>query len=270
MRHFTLAALLCLLTLTACGSAKDKDVDFKQHLNDKDYLLRHAKAGNVQAQWLLGSYYCSNEPAEAKGEETLRWWKRAAASINTDTVYATAAMEDLGKFYLALYEIELWYDPAKSEPDAPCTGRAAGDTDAAEAQKWFHKCVVSSEGLGESCQMGLGHLFYRQKDFEKAYFWFATVLASNLYYLASKKPNKHSKTDIMPIDPAFYGETDAHNARLAAKHLKPGQIKSLNKRAMKWHENMEKAWMDRVFSDDDFDIDLYKIMELQKTEGLNQ
>lgn len=252
IHKLALTALLCLLA--ACATATEvTSTDLQNHNADREFLHKHAERGNPEAQLLLGNLYCVHEPAENKGMETVKWWTAAAEQVNSPRYAGTAAeaMEHLGKYYLSLYEDDN-YDPHKSKPEAACSGRAAGDSDIPAAKKWLYACARSNESRGAQCEMALGHIYYRNKEYERAYFWYAAVLTLYLPPMtpAAATPGSIQAT-VLPFNPVFYGKDnfDVRNAKRAARHLSKAKVKEISDRALQWSTDRFNKYADKVEAD---------------------
>lgn len=268
MRRSALAILFAL-ALSACTQQHNMNAaEIQKHTNDEAWLSQ--QSGNAAAQLELGKYYCVNEPRGSGSPKTIAAWKKAI-ELNTahpapmnDTSIAAEAMENLGLLYLSLYEDPSGpfthgsynFDPEKDKPHAYCTGRVAGQTDVAAANKWLTACTdIKYEnsffrGVFE-CMSGLAHMNARQKNYAKAYYWYAMILAGGLqneYYTQGKTMPPFSANDpLLHLKDHVYAE-ELYLKRMA-RHLSKAEIKKLDhavtvaeqKRWAAWREGNE-SW----------------------------
>lgn len=223
-----LLSLFLLLALAACAAP-----GFNQATLDK------AEKGDMKAMFRLADYYCAREDAAAKGTEALKWWGKIAEG--EDATAAAQANEYLGLFHLSLFANEDTYTPDAPEPLSYCTG--SPDHPAyAKALKHFTRCADAGAKNTKSCQTDLGHLFLHRKDYAKAYFWYATVLAGFMNEIYGPD---HAN-EISPLDPEISTTLAAQNARRAAEHLTTEKAAAIAKRASDWVKNREKAKTEKM------------------------
>ncbi len=208
-------AFLFLLPLGACMSGPNQAT------------IAKAEKGDVKAMFHLAEYQCAREDAAAKGAETVKWWKKIAASKNAGA--AAQANEYLGLYHLSLFANEDTYNPDAPEPISYCTGSPAKPA-YTKAIRYFTRCADSGLATALSCQADLGHLYLHRKDYAKAYLWYATVLVE---FMDETYGAGHGR-EISPLDPELATTLPAQNARRAAEHLSLEQAASLGKQAQEW------------------------------------
>lgn len=222
MKTRAVISALCLLSLTAClGNGPGEDT------------VKRAMQGETKAMFHLADYHCAREPVDSNGAETLKWWKKIAQGRNKHA--AAQAEEYLGLFHLSLFANEDTYNPDAPEEISYCTG-SPGKPAYAKAIRHFTRCAESGFDLAQSCQADLGHLYLHRKDYARAYFWYATVLAK----MADEIYGPEHAQEITPLDPELSTTLPAQNARRAAEHLTTENAAAIAKRAQEWVKEREK------------------------------
>lgn len=207
-----LLSIAALLLLAACTGGPG------------EATLSKAMKGDTRAMFRMAEFYCAREDAGDKGEQTLKWWKKLADGKNAAA--AAQANEYLGLYYLSLFANEDTYNPDAPEPISYCTGSPEKPA-YARATRHFVRCA---EAL-PSCRAALGHLNQHRKDYAKAYFWYATLLADIT----------PEGEEISPLDTDVSTTRAAQNARRAAEHLTPDRVASIGKTAQEWVKARRQA-----------------------------
>lgn len=205
MMHSYLS-IAALLLLSACAGGPG------------EATLSKAMKGDTRAMFRMAEFYCAREDASDKGEQTLKWWKKIADGKNAAA--AAQANEYLGLYHLSLFANEDTYNPDAPEPISYCTGSPAKPA-YTRATRHFLRCAEA--GL-PTCRAALGHLNQHRKDYAKAYFWYATLLADIT----------PEGKDISPLDTDTSTTRAAQNARRAAEQLTPDRVAAIGKTAQEW------------------------------------
>lgn len=238
-------AILFAIALAAC--TQQGSVSVQSHANDEAWLSRNAGA-DPQAALQLGKYYCEHEPAGSGNPKAIAAWEKTIAvseahpEPHNDNWLTASAMEQLGMLYLSFYEDpdgpfngKSSFDPEKDKLHAYCTGRKAGHTDFAAAEKWLTGCAAdkydnSLFADSGACKAALGHLYARYKHYAKAYYWYGMLLAASLqteYYTKGQAMPPFSADDPLLHKPDFnYAELS--NLKRMASHLSKSEVAKLN------------------------------------------
>jgi len=138
--------------------------------NAVNYLLKSAKQGYANAQYLLGYCYMDGEGVPHNDEIACAWFKAAAEQGNVNAQYNVGVFYALGKGVSKSYETAFyWYKKAAEQGDrngqrglARCFYYGLGiDQNYTEAFRWFSKASeqedrVSLFYLGECYKNGYG------------------------------------------------------------------------------------------------------------------
>lgn len=260
MRSILLAVLLSIALptfLTSGAVAKDAPPE------SESGLLQKAAEGDDAAKLQLGKFYCRHEEPKAYNAKALKWWNDAASG--KDPAQSGAAEEELGNFWLSLYPPEspaaeavtaYNYDPAKENAaERYCTGSQHSAANDEKAAEHFKRCITFADNYAPTgCQLGLGHLYFAEKKFDEAYFWYAFLIADEI---TTSKSNSTSSYTPIDYDGPLLGAKEklpqewqqsvagyTALAAAAAKHLTPEQIAAADKKARALLAGQDQAAQD--------------------------
>lgn len=230
MRSFPLIAMLGLFCIAGC-TAQHHVTNMTP--NDVPSLLARADRGDGDAMVQLGDHYCLNEPKAARGAETVKWYKKAAANSRFDA--ARRGQAELGKFYLGLFEYPEIFDLKKSKPKAPCTGSVRNAANDAAAVYYLKQCAAD-DNYGYTCHIALAAHYYRVKNYAASYYRYATALVDMAWDRAGDGIDYKGPLLDVPQNrqSSFFDDEKAvlfRNARIAASHLTKAKISRLDARA---------------------------------------